>query len=109
MITPTVGRKVWYRPSRNDLLGPVPMCMSGNPSYNPQPLDATILAVWGDRCINIQVLDIYGKAFTKTSVMLVQEGDETPKTPEGLEAYGFAEWMPYQNTQAKKHEAEKTS
>lgn len=96
MIKPTVGRKVWYRPSRQDLTGPVPMSMQGNPDYNPQPLDATVLAVWGDRCINIQVLDILGKPFTKTSVMLVQEGDPTPKTVDDKEAYGYAEWMPYQ-------------
>lgn len=105
MITPTVGRKVWYRPSRNDLLGPSPMTMQGNPDTNPQPLDATVLAVWGDRCINIQILDITGKPFAKTLATLLQEGDATPKTIDGKEAYGYAEWMPYQVGQAKKHEA----
>lgn len=108
MIKPTVGRKVYYRPSKNDLTGPVPMTMQGNPSFNPQPLDATILAVWGDRCINVQVLDIMGKPFTKTSVMLIQEGDLTPKDVDGNEAYGYVEWMPYQTAQAVKQAAQPT-
>lgn len=102
MIKPTVGRKVWYRPSLNDLQGPIPMYMVGHPNTEPQPLDATVLAVWGDRCINVQVLDITGKAFTKTSVLLLQEGDPTPKTPEGNEVFGYCEWMPYQVGQAAK-------
>jgi hypothetical protein len=106
MIKPTVGRKVYYRPSKSDLTGPVPMTMQGNPSFNPQPLDATILAVWGDRCINVQVLDIMGKPFTKTSVALIQEGDPTPKDVDGNEVYGYVEWMPYQAAQAAKHAAE---
>ena len=102
MIKPTVGRKVWYRPSRQDMTGPLPMNMIGNPDYNPQPLDATVLAVHGDRMVNVLVLDVYGKPFTKTSVTLIQEGDPTPKTAEGAEAYGYVEWMPYQNAQAAK-------
>lgn len=105
MITPTVGRKVWYRPSRNDLTGPLPMAMQGNPDFNPQPLDATVLAVHGDRLVNVLVLDVYGKPFAKTSVKLIQEGDDTPKMTDGAEAYGYVEWMPYQAAQAKKHEA----
>lgn len=104
MITPTVGRKVWYRPSRSDLTGPLPMSMIGNPDFNPQPLDATVLAVHGDRLVNVLVLDVYGEPFTKTSVKLIQEGDETPKTADGAEAFGYVEWMPYQTAQAKKHE-----
>lgn len=106
MIIPTVGRKVWYRPSRNDLTGPIPMTMMGNPDFNPQPLDATVLAVHSDRMVNILILDVYGKPFAKTSVKLIQEGDETPKTIDDKEAYGYVEWMPYQNTQAAKHAAD---
>lgn len=106
MITPTVGRKVWYRPSRSDLTGPLPMSMMGNPDFNPQPLDATVLAVHGGRLVNVLVLDVYGKPFPKTSVKLLQEGDETPKMSDGSEAYGYVEWMPYQAAQAKKHAAE---
>ena len=100
MITPTVGRKVWYRPSRSDLLGPGAMAFVAS-----HPLDATILAVWGDRCVNVQILDIMGKPFTKTSIKLIQEGDTTPKDADGNEVGGYVEWMPYQAAQAKKHEA----
>lgn len=108
VITPSVGRKVWYRPSKNDLLGPGGMVCSANMQdpTSGQPLDATVLAVWGDRCVNVLVLDIAGKPFTKMSVRLLQEGDEKPKDPEGNNVGGYVEWMPYQQGQAKKHDAE---
>lgn len=104
MITPTVGRKVWYRPTKNDLIGLGAMVVQ-----HGQPLDATVLAVWGDRCVNVQVLDIMGKPFAKTSVTLIQEGDATPKDADGNEVGGYVEWMPYQNSQAKKHDAAPTA
>ncbi|MBB5204433.1 hypothetical protein HNQ51_001747 [Inhella inkyongensis] len=107
LIKPTVGRKVWYRPSLYDLAGPVPMSISGSVAAgNAQPLDATVLAVWGDRCINVQVLDITGKAFTKMSVTLKQEGDTMPVDSEGKEVLGYCEWMPYQQSAAKKDACE---
>lgn len=96
VISPTVGRKVWYRPSAGDQLGPIPM--SAIPG---QPLDATIVAVWGDRCVNVQVLDTQGKPFTKTSVTLLQPGDEPAKDMGGKEVGGYVEWMPFQVGQAK--------
>ncbi|MEO8296334.1 MAG: hypothetical protein ABI574_00860 [Burkholderiales bacterium] len=104
MIKPTVGRKLWYRPSDSDLHGPIPMSVCGSPrAGTAQPLDATVLAVWGDRCVNVLVLDIYGKPFTKTSVTLMQEDDVVrPVDVHGLEVYGYVEWMPYQTGQAKK-------
>lgn len=93
MIKPTVGRKAWYRPSPNDVLGPMPML------YSPdQPLDATIIYVWGDRTVNVLVTDMYGKQFPVSSCTLVQEGD--PK-PDGR----YVEWMPYQQGQAKAAES----
>lgn len=102
VISPSVGRKVWYRPSKNDLVGPQPMSVSGSvEAGNAQPLDATVLAVWGDRCINVQVLDTQGKAFTKSSAPLLQPGEETPKDAEGREVFGYCEWMPYQVGQAQ--------
>lgn len=99
MIKPSVGRKVWYRPSQNDLIG-----LGAMSSAIGQPLDATVLAVWGDRCVNVLVLDVMGKPFTKTSIKLIQEGDEIPKTLDGTDAGGYVEWMPYQTGQAKKAE-----
>lgn len=99
MIKPTVGRKVWYRPLVTDGHGPHPML------YRPgEPLDATVLAVWGDRMVNVLVFDIYGKPFTKTSIQLLQEGDVPPLGMDGKPLGGYVEWMPYQQGQAKKHE-----
>lgn len=98
IIKPTVGRKVWYRPCKNDLLGPGAMICSV-PRDNPtqgQPLDATVLAVWGDRCVNVLVLDTMGKPFTKTSITLLQEGDTPAVDTEGNPVGGYVEWMPHQ-------------
>ncbi|MGE8366002.1 MAG: hypothetical protein ACN6OP_04425 [Pseudomonadales bacterium] len=90
MIKPTVGRKVWYRPSMSDQSGPLPMVATQD-----QPLDATVIAVWGDRCVNLLVTDTIGRNFPVLSCTLVQEGDEVP------ERGRYAEWMPYQTAQKK--------
>lgn len=96
-IKPSVGRKVWYRPSASDLTGPVPMTKSGE-----QPLDATVLAVWGDRCVNVLVTDVVGRQFPVLSVTLLQPGDEPPKDAKGEVMGRYVEWMPYQTAQAAK-------
>lgn len=90
MIKPTVGRKVWYRPSKHELATRDPMKTIGD-----EPLDATVVAVHDDRLVNLLVLDAEGNPFQRLNVQLVQEGDvyET----EGA----HAEWMPYQQGQAK--------
>lgn len=100
IIKPTVGRKVWYRPSKSDLTGTVPMSITAG------PLDATIIAVWGDRMVNVLVTDIVGKQFPVLSCTLLQEGDEVPKDIDGNIAGRFVEWMPYQQVQAHKTESE---
>lgn len=108
VITTSVGRKVWYRPSKNDLTGPAPMSMAG-PQDQPekaQPLDATVIAVWSDRMVNLLVTDTMGKQFPVLSCTLLQEGDEPAKDVEGKPIGRYAEWMPYQTGQAKKHDAE---
>ena len=106
VIEPSVGRKVWYRPSAHDLLGVGAMQVAGS-HPNIQPLDATVLAVWGPRMVNVVVYDIYGKPFTKTSCTLVQPGDmppmQGPKDADGNPTPGgYVEWMPYQQGQAAK-------
>lgn len=93
MIKPTVGRKVWYRPSADDIAGTTGMEVNGK-----EPLDATVVAVWGDRLVNLAIFDIYAKVHERRSVTLVQEGDDVP------EGGRYAEWMPYQVGQAKKAE-----
>lgn len=95
VIKPTVGRKVWYRPSKQDQTGPVPMIVAGN-----QPLDATVIAVWGDRMVNVLVTDTMGKQFPVLSVTLVQPGDAYP------ESGRYVEWMPYQVATAAKPDPE---
>lgn len=96
IIKPTVGRKVWYRPSAADMAG-----NHGMKCVNGQPLDATIVAVWGDRMVNLLVLDSYGRSFSLTSVTLLQEGDAPQKDAEDNIVSAYAEWMPFQVGQAK--------
>ena len=97
MIQPTIGRRVWYFASSydrdNSVIGhPDPVSQS-DPS---QPLDAGICYVWGDRLVNLTVADQNGHMHRRTSVRLVQEGDDV--SPD--EAY--ATWMPYQVASAPK-------
>lgn len=103
MIKPTIGRKVWYRPSAQDMAGNFGMRVAGG----DQPLDATVIAVWGDRMVNLDVIDIYGKHFALTSVKLLQDDDQPARGPAAEDGTpgpilgGYAEWMPYQVGQAK--------
>ena len=91
IITPTVGRKVWYRPSVAELAVRDPMKV-----IDGQPLDATVIAVHDDRLVNLLVIDAEGNGFPRLNVQLVQEDDV-------YETDGArAEWMPYQTAQAAK-------
>ena len=94
ITTPTVGRKVWYRPSDADIAGNNRMTVAGAPGGEAQPLDATVIAVWGDRMVNLLVTDIVGKQYPRLSVTLVQDGDTKPT------GAFYCEWMPYQIAQA---------
>lgn len=82
MITPTVGRVVWYKDGRPD-----------------GPCAAIVARVWSDRCVNLMVIDPSGNTFGATSVPLVQQEDVN--VPVGA----YCEWMPYQKGQAAKTEA----
>lgn len=82
IITPTVGRKVWYYPGGEQQL------------KHDQPNDATIARVHSDRLINIGYRDANGESGNASSVPLVQEGDEFPHGP-------FCMWMPFQQGQAR--------
>ena len=91
MIKPTVGRKVWYRPfghHRTELAV----------WDDAQPCDATVVYVWSDRMVNLQVIGPTGVIKNYNSAQLVQEGDETPTN---IISGGSATWMPYQMGQAK--------
>lgn len=82
MIKPTIGRVVLVR---------------GRGSDQAEP--ALITYVWGDRMINVGGFDRNGIPFSYTSCPLLQDDD----TPENA-ARVYAEWMPYQKTQAAKAE-----
>ena len=70
-----------------------------------QPLDATVIAVHGDRLVNVLVTDMVGRQFPVLSVTLMQEGDILPACNEGLPLGRYVEWMPYQQGQSRKDAA----
>lgn len=89
VITPTVGRIVWYFPTVHD----------GMLSRGDQPFAAQVVFVHNDRMVNLLVTDHLGNTYPRERITLVQEGDPHPSKG------GHCEWMPYQAAQAKKHEA----
>lgn len=89
IISPTVGRKVWFIPSQDFRRQNNHLRFAGI-----QPCDATIVAVWTERRVNVVCHDSTGTQFSLHSVRLRQPHDEVPHD----EAY--VEWMPYQQGQA---------
>ena len=90
-IVPTVGRVVWFTPSR--AFTPPDFLLIDR----DKPCSAMVAYVWTDNLVNLTVSDHYGKTFGMTSVQLVQAGEPRPEN-----GY-FCEWMPYQVGQAAKH------
>lgn len=98
MITPTIGRKVWFRHNGVKV---------GAPFGVPQPkvldstapMDATVVYVHSDRKVNLLVVDHIGNTYPVQNVLMLQ-GDES-FTP--VEVY--CEWMDYQKSQAEKDAA----
>lgn len=85
MITPTVGRIVWYHPPAS-----IP---------TDQPWAAIVAHVWSDVCVNLAVFTPDGVMASDTSVLLLQDGASSP--PEG----SYCEWMPYQIGQANRYQS----
>lgn len=85
MIAPTIGRKVWYRPNKTDSV-----TRNGD-----EPMDATVVYVWNNRCVNLVVFDHAGCPHVRISVLLMQ-GDEQYDP-----VSSYCEWMPFQTGQAK--------
>ena len=89
-ILPTVGRVVWFTPSR----------LTGDYGFthidSRKPLAAIVSHVFNDALVNLSVFDSNGTPFSRTSVPLVQAGEA--KSENGY----FCEWMPYQVGQAAK-------
>lgn len=88
-ITPTVGRVVWFTPGASDDI----------PRNGDRPLAAIVANVWSDSCVNLAVFDANGVSHSRTSVYLLQGGDDPPA------GSPYCEWMPYQKGQAAKTEA----
>lgn len=86
MITPTIGRVVWFR--------------EGGSDQAAQPQAALVTYVHSDTMVNLAVFDPNGFNYSKTSVTLVQEGHPVPP-------WAYCEWMPYQKGQAAKFDAAK--
>lgn len=84
MITPTVGRVVWYHPSDED---PTPI-------FRGEVLAAIVTRVLTDKEVNLVVFRADGITYGRHKVPLVQDGE---KSPVGR----FCEWMPYQKAVAK--------
>jgi len=82
MITPTVGRIVYFRPG-NGMRAIMHV-------RDDQPMRADIIYVWNDRRVSLNVDDHEGRRHFIPTVQLLQDGDTPPK--DGSYAY----WMQYQ-------------
>lgn len=94
-INPTIGRIVLFHlsgttppadPARGNFM------LAENDTYG-----AMVAAVISPSMVNLTVSDSWGNTFGRTSIPLVQEGEERP-------AGAWCEWMPYQKGQAAKAE-----
>ncbi len=91
-IRPTIGRVVYYFAKDE-------VAANGIEIYDySKPLDAHIVYVWSDTCVNLAGFGHDGKPFIRTSVAINAGGAEAGHS-------AWAEWMPYQVGQAAKHAA----
>lgn len=81
MITPTIGRVVWFWQNTKQV----------------QPYAAMIAFVHSDRLVNLGYLNESGAPAGAMRIPLVQEGDAAVRAP-------YCCWMPYQVGQAAKTE-----
>lgn len=86
MPQPSIGRKVWYRPVGSTI--------------EQQPHDATVVYVYSDTMVNLACHDAMGNPYSMASVYLWPGEDYAPRP-----ADQFAEWMPFQISQAKANPA----
>ena len=93
MITPSVGRIVWFFPELEQR------------DPNGQPLAALVAKVIDDRTVNLMVSAADGSTFGRQHVALLQPDDQRPYDPVERPDQAHATWMPYQLGQAAKTEA----
>lgn len=89
MIKPSIGRQVLYQPLESE-----------KNFIHLQPFAATVTHVWGETCVNLDVINEYGQHFFKSSCILAQD--------RAADA-GEAEWMQYQIDQQAKADAAATA
>jgi hypothetical protein len=85
MISPTIGRVVWfykYIPNQG----------------HKGPMAAHVAYVWSDIMVNLMVINEDGTTRSSTSTRLRQDNAPIPESD-------YCEWMPYQKGQAAKTEA----
>jgi hypothetical protein len=100
VITPTVGRVMWYRPSKYDTANGMLQYSNGTPA--PEPMMAQVIYPWSASVCNVLVTDHAGQQHVRGSCQVRQEGDPVPVDHEG-NARSYVEWMPYQTSQARKN------
>ena len=100
-MIPTIGRKVWFFPSEEELE------VQDAVRLSDQPFDATIVHVngdgsteWNAPSINIVYFDHAGSQFAYCAVMLALPDSEEAAILAAARSY--CTWMPYQVSQAAK-------
>lgn len=93
VISPTVGRVLWFYPEANSVESGFARHPDGGGPYA-----ALISHVWSDALVNLMVLDADGTPHGRTSVSLLQ--DPQADAPD----CAFCVWMPFQKGQAAKSE-----
>lgn len=100
IITPAVGRVVWYFPAEGETYCPTEgrsiVSQQRMAFMGAQPMAAQVVYVHNDRMVNLLVTDHLGVTHARQSVHLVQTGDVY------VTAAARAEWMPYQQGQARR-------
>jgi len=87
MIKPTIGRVMWFWPVKSE--------------RGAQPYASLVTYVHDDNMVNLVAFTTDGVPFPAGSVAIVQDG-----SPYVAGDLPYAEWMPYQVGQAKRHEAD---
>lgn len=88
MTAPTIGRVVYYRPSRNEVL------RQNINQFDPlQPFRADVVFVNLDNSVNLTVCDHAGQSLSREGIPFFETAQDTPDSV-------HAHWMPYQVAQA---------